>query len=268
MSTLSTLFALISYTRKCPGIKNKYLGFLLTGLTVMGHHRVKLRQWWIDQISSFSSSHNDVELKVLINHKALILSIRPGNIGDYIIGGEFIKSIYKVPIEKPDLIIDGGANIGIFSLYASSYFPSSKLVCYEPDLDNYNQLKKNLSKNDVQAEAYQLGLWSSNICLYFHSASSETGFISETSSDIQINCILPEISHKTWLKLDVEGSEYEVLPALFEKHQYPYWISMEIHQLNTKGKDLVDLLKKHNYKILGRCNFDVDCDVITAYRDK
>ena len=268
MTTLSTLLSLVSYTSKMPGFKNKYLGLLLTGLTVMGHYRVKLRRWWIKQIDRFALNGDDIELRLFLNNRVITLAMRPGNEGDYIVGGELIKGIYEPPVDEPDLIIDGGANIGIFAIYAASYFPNSRIICYEPDPNNYKQLKKNLENNHLQAEAYQLGLWSSNKCLYFHAASSETGFINELPSDTStsVNCVLPSVSNRSWLKLDVEGAEYEILPTLFEKHQYPFWISMEIHELNTKGQDLVDLLRNSHYEIKDNIDFDLDCAVITASR--
>ena len=45
----------------------------------------------------------------------------------------------------PKSAIDGGANIGLFSLFANATFPGIHLTCYEPlDKDNLVQLERNL----------------------------------------------------------------------------------------------------------------------------
>ena len=69
------------------------------------------------------------------------------------------------------------------------------------------------------------------------------------------------------MKLDIEGGEYEVLPTLLENGQYPRWISLEIHYFNTKGQSIMSLLRKHGYKIRGGEDRELDCTVISAYRD-
>jgi hypothetical protein len=45
----------------------------------------------------------------------------------------------------------------------------------------------------------------------------------------------------------VEGAEYEVLPAVFTANCQPSMISMEIHDYNRRGQQLLSLLKAHSY---------------------
>src|ERR1035441_1737539 len=48
------------------------------------------------------------------------------------------------PLTTPKLIIDIGANIGIFSLYAHELFPDAEIIAAEPDINNFNCLTDNI----------------------------------------------------------------------------------------------------------------------------
>ena len=266
MSTISTIIKTAIYTSKCYSFKDKWLGFLLAGLTVMGHHRVKLRQWYLNQVNRFAFNQQ-VQLGICIGGKLRAFSMRFANEGDYLIGGELVKGVYEIPNFQPELIIDGGGNIGMFSILAKSYFPQAKLVVYEPDNNNFEQLKKNLALNQIEGEVNQLGLWSKDVTLYYHSNSSETGYVDENPPGEPISCTLPDVTANCWLKLDIEGAEYEVLPTLLNNSKYPRWISMEVHYFDTKGQALLSLLRQHGYQIKGGDDHEADCIVISAYRN-
>jgi len=48
------------------------------------------------------------------------------------------------------LIVDIGAHIGLFSLYASALNPNVKILSYEPEEENFKNLKENLKQNRAQ----------------------------------------------------------------------------------------------------------------------
>ena len=62
---------------------------------------------------------------------------------DYRILDEVIKN-------ASDAIIDVGAHIGLFSLYASVLNPDVPIFAFEPDIDNFLLLKENLKLNNVK----------------------------------------------------------------------------------------------------------------------
>lgn len=265
MSTVSTIFYLANHARQGLTLKDKWLAFLVAGLGVLGHHRSKIRQWFFQQIARFSQQ-DYIQIKLRINRQLTSFSMRKGNEADYLIGGELVRGGYEIPTFEPKSIVDGGANIGMFAIEALSYFPNAELTCYEPDSINFQQLKRNLSQNNLNAKVLQLGLWSKDITLYYHSQSSHTGFVDENPPGMAIPCTIPKIGFDCWLKLDIEGGEYEVLPALFKNACYPRWISLEIHDFATKGHTIISLLKEHGYNIKGGEESDADCIVISAYR--
>lgn len=265
LSTLNTIYRLAYFANQGISWKDKWLAFLMAGIGSLGTHRIRLRSYFLQWINGLGQ-HGTVHLQLVINQNETNLLLRQGNAADYLMGGEMVRGGYDLPNFEPKVIIDGGANIGMFSVHALNHFPKAQLVCYEPDAANLQQLRKNLVLNGLHAQVHPVGLWSRKTTLYYHAVSSETGFIDEHPPGVAIPCTLPEIQPDCWLKLDIEGAEYEVLPALLQQRTYPRWISLEIHDFDTKGASLLKLLRTHGYTIQGGEDASVDCTVISAYR--
>ena len=77
----------------------------------------------------------------------------------------FVNNEYdiKVPFD-PKIIIDGGANIGLFSILISNRFPQSKIIAIEPDSENFKLLEHNLSGYPT-VSCENAGIWSKNTSL-------------------------------------------------------------------------------------------------------
>lgn len=200
-----------------------------------------------------------------ISGKDAILALRYGNKGDYRIAGEMTEGIYSAPDFAPEVIYDCGANIGAFSIYASKKFPKSQLICFEPDGDNLKLLRKNLELNGICAEIYECGVWDKSGVLYYHPYSSITGQVSEEKSDfpIPVQRLNVTTSH-SWVKMDIEGSEYIVIPDMLSRTPLPKFLSLELHYFNVKGRDIVDALEKNNYTLNGYIKDFMECVVFDA----
>jgi len=195
--------------------------------------------------------------------------MRKGNEADYLVAGELVAGGYPLPSGNylaPTAIVDGGANIGVFAVQAAARFPNLPLRCYEPDAANIEQLQLNLKKNDISADIVAKGLWFESAELFFHPGLSYTGFVSPESSPYPISCELPQVPDGCWLKLDIEGAEYEVLPALLRQGARPTIISLEIHDFSRHGNDLLELLRQHGYSIQGTFGLNDLCATVCAYK--
>jgi FkbM family methyltransferase len=114
-------------------------------------------------------------------------------------------------------IIDGGANIGLSTLYFKRLYPSSRVVAFEPDKQIFDVLQRNLHTfgiNDV--EAHCLALWSSSEVLNFIDEGADAGRITQEhdANTMHVQAVrLREYLHASvdFLKLDIEGAEIEVL---------------------------------------------------------
>src|SRR5262245_31834135 len=76
----------------------------------------------------------------------------------------FFKNLYEYSPRRNDCIIDVGAHIGTFSLLAADKVGKGKVFSFEPCLDSYRVLEKNVLLNN-----------SSNIKLYRKALAGQTG---------------------------------------------------------------------------------------------
>jgi FkbM family methyltransferase len=251
------------------GFRSRIIAFLCARYGNLSRERTLLRMaiHWL--IGRFGAG-DQVVVPVRCFDREFKACLRRGNASDYLVFGEIVMGAYPLwdhPIKHPDHVIDGGTNIGLFSLLAHAAFPKASLTCYEPDPANVAQIRRNFDVNGVRARVLQMGMWSSTQELFFHSAMSYSGTVSAEASGIRISCELPEIPANCLLKLDIEGAEHEVLPALFAAGRFPYSILMEIHEFDSRGGALLDLLRKNSYRWEGSFSFSEPCVNVFAFRE-
>ncbi|KKS00033.1 MAG: FkbM family methyltransferase [Candidatus Magasanikbacteria bacterium GW2011_GWC2_41_17] len=125
-------------------------------------------------------------------------------------------SIWKkhLPQTATDIIDFGGYN-GFYGLLAAKACPASRIYIFEPDIVNYEHIKKNIIINDLRNVTVIKAIVTDKIRSVFFSElrGRETGRISD-DSDFKIDCwILDEWLEKnninpTLIKMDIEGAEY------------------------------------------------------------
>lgn len=64
-----------------------------------------------------------------------------------------VYNCYNMNIDNNDIVVDIGANIGVFSLYASQ-FSKNKIISYEPYPAAIQIFKKNINTNDLNHQIY------------------------------------------------------------------------------------------------------------------
>lgn len=270
MGAIRTSLKLIRLAGQGATLRDRCLAFFCSGLGVIGSRRRRIRRGFIVVIGSFGRA-GQVRLQIRKGDRPVRVAMRQGNVADYLVVGELLMGGYSLPPEvraRPTAIVDGGANIGVFALQAATRFPGVRLTCYEPDTANLVQLRRNVDENQIAAEIVPKALWSRTADLFFHPGESYTGYVSGEPSPYPISCILPSVPEGCWLKLDIEGAEYEVLPALLAAGARPAIISMEIHDFNRRGEGLLTLLKQREYTIIGSFKAEDVCVVICAYLAK
>jgi FkbM family methyltransferase len=132
----------------------------------------------------------------------------------------FIDKIYEnneVEINKNDIVVDIGANLGFFSVYAKEKEPS-KIYCFEPSKELYDCLKTNVGSDDnVVFQKAISGEDGKNNFLYYDISSAsgrlcnneEGGYEVET---IGINSLINflGVDKINYLKIDCEGCEKNI----------------------------------------------------------
>ena len=134
--------------------------------------------------------------------------------------------LLKLPF-TPKTIIDGGANIGLTSIYLASRFPQAEIVSIEPDSENFKLLSDNTSRypnitpiqsaiwhTSTYLRVYDTGLGANSYRVEESAAEEQGAFKAMGISDI--------IKQKGWdtidvLKLDIEGSEKQVFADGYEE---------------------------------------------------
>ena len=180
--------------------------------------------------------------------------------------GSYMRGLeLKIP-DRP-VIIDVGANAGFFTFFAASQFPGAQIYSYEPIGNNFEQLKRNKALNPTaRVLCFQKAVYgySGEVTLNYDLRDSFTTSASVyDSSDtlmetVQVPCVtLQEIFDKHQLdrchllKMDCEGSEYEILyncPSTY-LHRVDQ-MAIEVHRgkdVNQNITTLADYLKSLDF---------------------
>jgi FkbM family methyltransferase len=131
----------------------------------------------------------------------------------------FYREIY--PVEPSDLlIVDAGANIGAFSLYALQSAPQAKVIAIEPAPDSCKRLKSMLCTNGLESRCtlYEVALGErpgeTTIQLDVGSQFRRTGISGHSVAMLTLDSLIPPGAVVDLLKMDIEGAEYKVLSSL------------------------------------------------------
>ncbi|RAJ08518.1 FkbM family methyltransferase [Chitinophaga skermanii] len=124
------------------------------------------------------------------------------------------------------LIIDCGANIGLSVLYFKHLYPQSRIIAFEPDKVNNRLLTKNIDSFGLQnVSLEEKAIWIHNNTITFAASGSQGSKIDEVgghNGSITVQCqrLADLLQQKVdFLKIDIEGAEYEVIKDC--KHLLP-----------------------------------------------
>jgi FkbM family methyltransferase len=167
----------------------------------------------------------------------------------------FVRDCYRLRGDER-VILDLGANIGLFSLYAAPHAPKARIFSVEPVASTFRRLNEHVRENGLagrvttvncavageQGERLMARVNTPYSQVVPAGTSPEQGemVVCRTLSDLIDAFELPEID---FLKMDIERSEYEVLlstpPAMlkrihrmiFELHSSPQGTSYRIEDI-------------------------------------
>lgn len=150
------------------------------------------------------------------------------NNGEY----HFLKNVLPgiVKTQSPTCI-DVGGNTGYYSNEILTLFPNAQIHIFEPNLDTFDLLQENMKENtgvsvnnialgkkdkEIEIFTYQDQKTSGHTSMYsgvFEDMHKNTNFmkLNATQTTLDGYCEEKKISKIDFLKIDVEGHEYEVL---------------------------------------------------------
>jgi FkbM family methyltransferase len=165
----------------------------------------------------------------------------------------------------PRTIIDGGGNIGLFSVLMANRFPEARIIAIEPDPDNFLQFKIN-TEHYPNVTPINAGIWNKSCFLqviddgYGHYGLQVTAANEGIETDLKaitIGDLMDQFNLENLdiVKLDVEGAE-----AMIFKDNYDKWLSctkmliIELHEGCWPGSSANFELAIKNYPFNRRKN--------------
>ncbi|MAG26902.1 hypothetical protein CMI47_15290 [Candidatus Pacearchaeota archaeon] len=212
----------------------------------------------------------------LIDKKYLLYKLRNGikykvrakTTDRFIINEIWIHNSYTpkgFEIKESDTVLDIGAHIGVFSIFASHLSKNGKVYSFEPFQENFNLLKDNINlnetKNIIPINKAISNKNSKQSLFISESENKGSGSLHQNNNSkkvtieaISLQSFLKEYKIKTidFLKIDCEGAEYEILyncpKNLLQKIKK---ISMEYHNLSKEnnGSALKKFLEENGFAV-------------------
>lgn len=174
-------------------------------------------------------------------------------------------------INSTDVVIDIGAHIGSFSVWAARQAPNGRVYAFEPNDENHIFLEENKKLNDLKnLEIFKLAVsdkdgeasfFNSDHLSMSHSFFETGAENTTTVRTISLAGILEanKIDHVDYLKIDAEGAEYLiVLNASPEALNKVDKILIEYHDYLDHGhhyKDIENYLVNNGFQVEIARNF-------------
>ncbi|MCP4393554.1 MAG: FkbM family methyltransferase [Alphaproteobacteria bacterium] len=161
----------------------------------------------------------------------------------------------KMNEKKCDLFLDVGANFGLYTTYVACKINPSKIIAFEPDPKNYDQLRATLLVNDLSdaIDTRPLAISDEESTVYF--ACKHTGvsqIVEDENQGTPIKAVNLDseldIKNKTvFIKIDIEGHEFKALKGMSKTLQNNKCF-LQIESFDDKATEIEKLMKSLNYK--------------------
>ena len=207
------------------------------------------------------------EKNVILETKNNIkIKIRTNSTDIMQLGTVWLTEDYEMPgfsINKEDIVIDIGAHIGLFSLFASQYWKNGKIFSYEPIKENYKIWKENIEVNKIEniisfnsavsKQTNKLKIFINSDDSAHSIFESEKNFIEVDSTTIKSIFDKNKIENCNLLKFDCEGAEYQIIESIPKEYFFKIEkMIIEYHLANEKPemyKKLIENLKNNSFEI-------------------
>jgi FkbM family methyltransferase len=197
---------------------------------------------------------------------------------DHAVASQLIKEkfvdqeYYFTATTSSPIIIDCGANIGISALYFKSLFPGAVIHCFEPYSKALYFLQKNIEENKLgNVFIHQNALSNAEGTITLHVPGSVINASLEATNPnasteqvraIKLSAFLQQFENIELVKIDVEGSEINILSDLehyetLQSGKIRQFV-VEFHRSMHSADQLtqfIELLKRHGYRVTSKILF-------------
>lgn len=186
----------------------------------------------------------------------------------------FTDIAVALPKLRIETIFDVGANVGQSTKTYVDLFPASRVFCFEPVGQTFHRLQDN-TKHNPQVRCFQLAFYSSrgHGAMWVQDCSELNRLVNETETPSEGQqhalekaemrtldefCATEKIQHISYLKIDTEGSDLEVLKGGESMLSGQQISLVEVEaSMNPQNKqhvpfcELKEYLERHRYYIFG-----------------
>ena len=173
---------------------------------------------------------------------------------------ELVRRCYAFETSRPDpVVIDGGANIGMFSLATLRDHPGARITAFEPDPRIGAMLRENLAANNAsQVAIVDAALGSTVGEMSFAPDGQAGGALVSGVADMRVRVVTLSqylMDEVDFLKLNIEGAELDVLREAAASNRLRRVRAMVIEYHGWPGGEqrlgpLLDLLNGQQFRYL------------------
>jgi FkbM family methyltransferase len=167
----------------------------------------------------------------------------------------FVRRIYHFESrQKAPRVLDCGGNVGMSVLYFKHIYPAARITAFEPDPVIFALLEENVATNGLQdVRLVQSAVSGREGNLTFHSDGKYSGYLTEQISgtaptgwtEYRVPCVTLDRyldEPVDFLKMNVEGAEFEALLAAEQRLRQVREMVIEYHHLPGLPRNLHALL--------------------------
>ena len=209
-------------------------------------------------LSNRNLYEQQASLRFRIHGRLFSLKMRYGDV--FILGEILHEKQYAVRSQLPPrpVIVDAGANIGISAMWFLACYPDATLHAFEPESGNYRLLAENFGHvQRVRLFQSALGRKVGEVTLHLGRSPGEHSLISsETGEDERVRLTTlashmdaENLDRIDLLKLDVEGSELDVLVGLGERIRDVSVLVGEVHEKLVNEGEFYRFLHQHGFRV-------------------
>jgi FkbM family methyltransferase len=164
----------------------------------------------------------------------------------------FQSEMYKFKASRPNpCIIDCGANLGMSVIYFKQLYPQASIIAFEADDHIFSFLKKNIESFGFEdVELINKAVWNCDNTLSFIVEGGAGGRIEEERAigiykKVVCTSLKKYLTTRKvdFLKIDIEGAEYEVIKDCEEELKNIDFLFIEYHSMPERKQNLHEILK-------------------------
>ncbi|HEX7477002.1 MAG TPA: FkbM family methyltransferase [Polyangiales bacterium] len=209
------------------------------------------------------TDRKEVDFRISLSGRVFPFTMRRSDI--FTLGEILHEQQYRLASYVPNnpTIIDAGANIGVTALWFLWQYPGATIHAFEPEPDNFRLLQANFGSHpQVVLNQAGLGAQVGRLQLHLGEHGAVHSFFGEggRSLDVQVLTLADyvekhQIACVDVLKLDVEGSELDVLKGLGEALSRVQVIVGEVHERVVDQRAFYEYLREHGFVVVRRIDF-------------